>query len=152
MVGLEWQGPKTLRTGRKFEFIHTQKGMQKLINAIDERNVGFLLDTWHWHTSRGTLQDIRALSASDVVYLHINDVPEGVPFDEHQDLVREVPGRTGIIDLAGFLEAQQEIGYEGPAEPSVVGCPYLDAMSTLEAARANCRALVDLFRAAGIPD
>jgi sugar phosphate isomerase/epimerase len=126
--------------------------MRELIDAIDEKNVGFLLDTWHWYTSCGSPEDIRSLAASQVVYVHINDAPAGVLFDEYQDLVREVPGRTGIIDLIGFLTALQEIGYEGPVEPSVVGCPYLDAMSTLEAARTNCQALMELFRATGIPD
>lgn len=148
--GLEWQGPRTLWAGHRFRFIHTQQGMQELINAIDESNVGFLLDTWHWYTSHGTLEDIRSLTASQVVYVHINDAPAGVPFDEHQDLVRDIPGRTGIIDLIGFLKALKEIGYDGPVEPSVVGCPHLDAMSTLEAARTNCEALTRLFRAAGI--
>jgi len=152
VFGLEWQGPRTLRTPHRFEFIHTQQGLQELIDAMDEPNVGFLLDTWHWYTARGTLEDIRSLTASEVVYVHINDAPAGVPFDEHEDLVREVPGRTGIIDLVGFLQALHEIGYAGPVEPSVVGCPYLDAMSTLEAARTHSRALEELFQKAGITE
>lgn len=150
VFGLEWQGPKTLRTKARYEFVHTQQGLQELIYAIDEKNVGFLLDTWHWHTARGTLQDIRALSASQVVLIHISDAPAGVPIDELQDLVREVPGRTGIIDLVGFLKALKETGYQGPVEPGVVGCPYIDAMSTEEAARTNCQALVRLFQKASI--
>jgi len=149
--GLEWQGPRTLWAGHRYRFIHTQQGMKELIDAISEPNVGFLLDTWHWYTSRGTLEDIRSLTASQVVYVHVNDAPEGVPFEDHLDLVREVPGRTGIIDLVGFLKALKAIGYDGPVEPSVVGCPYLDSMSTLEAARTNCEALTRLLQAAEIP-
>jgi predicted dehydrogenase len=94
---------------------------------------------------------IRALSARDVAYVHINDAPAGVPFDEHQDLVRETPGRSGVIDLVGFLAALRDMGYGGPVEPSVVGCPELDAMPAPEAARILCEALTELFCEAGIP-
>jgi len=152
VFGLEWQGPRTLRTSHRFGFIHTQQGMQQLIDAIEEDNVGFLLDAWHWYTSKGTLEDIRSLHPSQIVYVHLCDAPVGIPFDEYEDLVREVPGRTGIINLVAFLTALRRIGYHGPVEPSVVGCSYLDAMSTLGAARTNCQALTSLFDAAGLSE
>ena len=151
VFGLEWQGVRSLRRDARYEFVHTQHQLQALIDAIDEENVGFLLDTWHWYTAHGTLADIRSLKAEDVVLVHFNDAPEGVSFDDHVDLVREVPGRTGIIDLIGFLKALKDIGYRGPVEPGVPGCPYLDAMSTEEAARTNLEATASLMRAAGIP-
>ena len=150
MFGLEWQGPRSLRRNAKYEFIHTQHQLQSLIDTIDEPNVGFLLDTWHWYTAHGTLKDILSLSASQVVLIHISDVPPDVPVDELEDLVRELPGRSGIIDLVGFLKALRKIGYEGPVEPGPIGCPDVDAMSTLDAARANCEALQELMKAAGI--
>ena len=152
MFGLEWQGPRSLRRNAKYEFIHTQHQLQSLIDTIDEPNVGFLLDTWHWYTAHGSLKDILSLSASQVVLVHISDAPKGVPMDELKDLVRDVPGRTGAIDLVGFLKALKEIAYEGPVEPGVPGCPFLDAMSTEDAARTNLEALQELMRAAGIEE
>ena len=50
-LGLEFLGPKTLRDGKPFEFIHTIEGMLELCDAIGTGNVGLLLDAWHWYTS-----------------------------------------------------------------------------------------------------
>ncbi len=57
--------------------------------------------------------------AERVVHVHINDAPLGIPIDEQQDLVRDLPGETGVIDIAGFLGVLRAIGYGGPvtAEP-----------------------------------
>ena len=62
---------------------------------------------------------MRRLQRSDVVVVHVNDAPAGVAVDEQLDQVRALPGETGVLDLAGFLQALREIGYDGPvtAEP-----------------------------------
>jgi sugar phosphate isomerase/epimerase len=99
--GLEFIGPKTLRTPRKYNFVHTMDGMLALCAAIGTGNVGLLLDVWHLYTA------------------HVNDAPAGIPVDEQIDNVRALPGETGVLDLQGFLDALRAIGYDGPitAEP-----------------------------------
>jgi len=150
-LGLEWQGPKTLRIHRKYEFIHDMKGMLQLCEAIDQNNtVGHLLDSFHWYTSYGTLEDIKSLRGDQVIYIHLNDAPKGVPIDEQIDWKREIPGSTGVIDLVGFLKVLHEIGYNGPVEPTAIGSEILEKMSLQEAAKANCDALEKLFQAVGI--
>ena len=57
---------------------------------------------------------MKALSQSQVVYVHINDAPAGIDVDEQLDDVRHLPGESGVIDLVGFLQALNEIGYDGP--------------------------------------
>ena len=47
----------------------------------------------------------------------MNDAPAGRPKDEMKDSPREMPGATGVIDIAGFLRALKEIGYDGPVTP-----------------------------------
>ncbi len=56
---------------------------------------------------------------SDVVTVHINDAPKHLGPDEQLDNVRALPGETGLLDVTGFLQALQQIGYDGPvtAEP-----------------------------------
>jgi len=117
--GLEFLGPKTLRTGHTYEFIHTMDQMLRLCREVVSEKLGLLLDSWHWYTSGGTVDDIRRLKKELVVDVHINDAPAGIPVDEQIDSVRALPGETGVIDLAGFLGALQEINYDGPvmAEP-----------------------------------
>ncbi|MFA4030284.1 MAG: hypothetical protein GDYSWBUE_001926 [Candidatus Fervidibacterota bacterium] len=139
-LGLEFLGTKSLRIGHKYEFIHTLDQMIELCDAIGTGNVGLLLDSWHWWTSDGTVEDIRKLSCDQVVYVHVNDAPAGIPKDEQIDNVRCLPGETGVIDLVGFLGALRDIGYDGPVTPE----PFSKALSELpdeEAALVTARAL-----------
>jgi sugar phosphate isomerase/epimerase len=117
VLGLEFVGPKTSRLNRKHEFIHTMDGILKLRDAMKAKNVGLLLDCWHWYTSHATVDQIKRLKSSDVVYVHVNDAPPGVQVDEQVDWARRLPGETGVIDIAGFLQALKQIGYDGPVTP-----------------------------------
>ncbi|NQT89506.1 sugar phosphate isomerase/epimerase, partial [bacterium] len=102
-LGLEFVGPKTARDSRTHEFIWTLPGMLQLGDAIGTGNIGLLLDCWHWYTSEGTVEELRALRPEQVVYVHVNDAPDWVPIDEHVDNERAMPGETDVIDIAGFL-------------------------------------------------
>jgi sugar phosphate isomerase/epimerase len=117
-LGLEFIGPKTLREARKHIFIWRIEEMLQLGREIGP-NVGLLLDVWHLYTSGGTLEQVRALSPEQVVYVHVSDAPAGIDVDEQIDNRRALPGETGVIDIAGFLRALDAIGYDGPitAEP-----------------------------------
>lgn len=117
-LALEFIGPKTAREKHRYPFVRTVEQMVELSEAIGP-NAGLLLDSWHWHSSLGTINDILALASDQVVYVHINDAPPGVAIEKLQDTVRCVPGETGVEDLRGFLSALQQIGYDGPvvAEP-----------------------------------
>ena len=115
-LGLEFIGPKTLRDSQKHPFIYKMEDMLAMGREIGP-NVGLLLDCWHWYTSHGTIDDLRALTPAQVVYVHVNDAPTGVPVDEQVDNTRALPGETGVIDIAGFLQTLQQIGYDGPVTP-----------------------------------
>jgi sugar phosphate isomerase/epimerase len=106
--GLEWVGPKTLRT-KTYDFVHTLQGALDLIDAINESNVGLLFDSFHWFTTSGTVQDIMALDPKQIVMVHINDAPDK-PVHEQVDKQRLLPGE-GIIQLTAMLEALKSIGY-----------------------------------------
>ena len=109
--GLEYVGPKTLWDSKQYSFAHTMEQMGELCRAIGD-NMGFLLDSWHWYTSHETVADLRTLSADQVVDVHVNDAPVDVAIDEQVDNVRDLPGATGEIDIAAFLGALQEMGYD----------------------------------------
>lgn len=116
-LGLEFIGPKTLRNGHAHEFVYDLQGMLDLCDRIGTGNVGLLLDCWHWYTSGGTTEDLGLLSNENVVYVHVNDAPLGVPVEEQLDNVRDVPGATGVIDITAFLQALEYCGYDGPVTP-----------------------------------
>ena len=113
---LEFVGPRTSRVRYRFPFICSQLGMMELVNAIDTGNVGLLLDSWHWYTSHGTVEELLQLSNKDVIHVHVNDAPSGIPTDQQIDSRRRLPVTTGVIDLKGFINALVKIGYDGPVE------------------------------------
>lgn len=147
-LGLEFIGPKTSRIGHKHQFIHTVDGMLELCRAIGTKNLGLLLDSWHWYTSYGTLDQLRELKGEQVIYVHINDAPAGVQVDEQIDNVRCLPGETGVIDLVGFLQALEEIGYEGPVTPEPFS-KKLKEMPVIDAVKLTSQLLDKIWKEAG---
>lgn len=118
-LGLEYVGPKTSWSSRLYPFIHTMAEMKELIGEINTGNVGLQLDSWHWWNAGETAADIMSLKGRDVIAVDLNDAPAGIPKDQQADNRRELPCATGVIDLAAFLNALNQIGYDGPirAEP-----------------------------------
>ncbi len=115
-LGLEFVGPRTSRARSRFPFISTQIGMMELVNAIGTGNVGLLMDSWHWYTSHGTVEELLQLSNKDIVHVHVNDAPKGILVDQQIDNRRALPVTTGVIDMKGFINALVKIGYDGPVE------------------------------------
>ncbi len=118
-LGLEYLGTKHIWTGRRHPFVHSMAECLQLIAEAGKTNIGLVIDSWHWWTARETLDDITALSNSQVVSADLNDAPPGIEREEQRDNQRELPATTGMIDAAGFLGALAKIGYDGPirAEP-----------------------------------
>jgi sugar phosphate isomerase/epimerase len=115
-LGLEFIGPKSMRVGRRYSFVRTMEQMLELCERVGP-NCGLLVDSWHWHTSLGTVEELRTLTNSQVVYVHVNDAPPGIDVDQQQDTTRRLPGETGVIDIGGFMDALRRIGYDGPVVP-----------------------------------
>jgi len=148
-LGLEFLGPKTLRDGHKYDFIHTAEQMVDLCALLGD-NAGLLLDAWHWHTSGGTLADLAKLTNANVVYVHINDAPPGIALDQQVDSVRALPGETGVIDLSGFLQALQAMGYDGPVTPEPFSARLAAMEDKTEAVKLTGKLLAEVFEKAGV--
>jgi sugar phosphate isomerase/epimerase len=115
-LGLEFVGPRTSRARNRFPFICTAQGMMELVDAIGTPNMGLLLDSWHWYTSHGTVEELLQLSNKDIVHVHVNDAPADIPVDQQRDNRRQLPVTSGVIDMKGFVNALAKIGYDGPVE------------------------------------
>jgi sugar phosphate isomerase/epimerase len=118
-LGLEYVGPRTSWASKRYAFVHSMAEMKELLAEIGKKNLGFVLDSWHWYTAGETVDDLLTLQNHDIVAVDLNDAPEGIPVEEQMDLVRRLPASTGVIDVKTFLSALIEIGYDGPvrAEP-----------------------------------
>ncbi|TXK84495.1 sugar phosphate isomerase/epimerase [Paenibacillus sp. N3.4] len=117
-LGLEFVGPHHLRTHWKHPFIWTLEETLDWIDAIGESNVGLLFDSYHWYTNGLTVADIDKLRVDQIVHVHINDAPD-VPLEDVLDNGRLYPGE-GVIDLAGFLQGLQRIGYSGAVSQEIL--------------------------------
>ena len=147
--GLEFVGPRTARAGHRYAFIHTIDGALELGERLGTGNTGLLLDCWHWYTSHATREDLARLRADQVVYVHVNDAPPGRDVDEQIDDQRLLPGASGVIDIAGFLQALDRMGYDGP----VVAEPFnaeLNAMPPADRVRLTGQSLAKIWAQAGL--
>jgi len=149
---LEFIGPKTLRARNPHEFIYTLGGLIELWRAVGTGNIGVTLDIWHLYTSGGELADMDQLTNHDVVNVHINDAPRGIPRDEQIDNQRALPLDTGVLDVAGFLKKLQAIGYDGPVtiEPFSQRLNELAERDPAAAVAETARAMNASWRAAGL--
>ena len=147
-LGLEFIGPETLRQNKKHAFIYTMDGMLALCRDLGP-NAGLLLDLWHWYTSRGAWEDLARLGNDDVVNVHVNDAPAGIPVDEQIDNKRCLPGETGVLDIGRFLGVLDAMGYDGPvtAEPFSA---RVNALSPQDALRETADAMRKAWDSAGI--
>ena len=148
-LGLEFVGPKTLMSRDQFSFIRTITELRELIAEIDEKNVGYQLDTFHLYCANHSVDDLNFLKKDDIIMCQVNDAVIGRSRDEQIDLERELPGKTGLIDTAPFLNFLNNIGYEG----TVSAEPFnkeLNKMNNEDAARITFNSIKSSFENAGI--
>ena len=145
--GLEYVGPKTLWTSRKYPFIHTMAEAKDLIAEIGTGNVGFVLDSWHWQMAGESAAELKTLRNEDIVSIDLNDAPAGIPADQQIDSKRELPLATGVLDLKTFLNTLHGLGCDAPArcEPfnaALRALPPEQALATVADAMKRAMALI----------
>lgn len=129
-LGLEFVGPHHLRTRWANPFIWTINETLDWIDTIGLTNVGLLFDAYHWYTTSNRIEDILSLQASQIVHVHINDAPD-LPIEQVLDNGRLYPGE-GVINLTGFLQSLQHIGYQGSVTQEILTAePPKDSAETL---------------------
>lgn len=139
-LGLEYVGPKTLMARDRYPFIHTLPECLEMVDQIGLPNVGIVLDTFHWFCGEDTLADIQQLDPAQIVIVDLNDAVAGRTRDQQIDWERELPGATGVIDIAGFLKALVALGYDGPVRSEPFN-KALNEMEDAQAMRVNRKAL-----------
>ena len=77
------------------------------------------------------------------------DLPPGVAVEDQIDNVRCLPGETGVIDICGFLQSLQDIGYDGPITPEPFS-KKLQGMSPAQAAATAGQSMRKIWEIAGL--
>jgi sugar phosphate isomerase/epimerase len=117
-LGLEFLGPLHIRTQFPHEFIWRMPEMLEFAKECGP-NVGLTLDAWHWYHAGGTTEDILRAGKERIVVIHFDDSAD-LPAAQIRDNQRLLPGE-GVINLTGFLQALQKIGYEDSFSVEVFG-------------------------------
>lgn len=146
-LGLEFLGPLHLRKQFKYEFIWRMNEMLEFTKECGP-NVGLLLDAWHWHHAGATTEDIVNAGRERIVHVHFDDAPK-LPPEQIRDDQRLLPGE-GVINLTGFLQALQKIGYRDALSVEVFGRGLKD-MPVEKAAKLGLDSALGVFQKAGVP-
>ena len=146
-LGLEYVGPRTLWSSKRYPFLHSMAETKELITAIGTGNVGFVLDSWHWYTAEETLADLQSITADQIVAVDLNDAPGGLDVRDQIDNQRELPAATGVIDVTTFLRALVDLGYDGPvrAEPFNQPLNKMDNEPAVEATANAIRKAIEMI-------
>jgi sugar phosphate isomerase/epimerase len=145
-LGLEFLGPLMFRTRAPNVFIYKMNDAVDFAKEIGP-NIGVVLDSWHWHHSGSTVDDIIRAGKSRIVTIHLSDAAKMAPEDV-KDNQRLLPGE-GVIDLVGFFQALKKIGYEDGVSPEVIGRVPAD-VSAEDGAKMGLDASLAVMRKAGI--
>ena len=146
-LGLEFLGPLHIRKAKPYEFIWRMNDMLAFAESCGH-NVGLLLDSWHWHHAGATTEDIVHAGRDRVVHVHFNDSPN-LPPEQIRDDQRLLPGE-GVINLTGFLQALQKIGYTDALSVEVFG--RMKGKPPEEAAHRGLESSLAVFHKAGVPE
>ncbi len=111
-------------------------------------NIGATLDAWHWYHSGGTTADILATDKSRIIHVHVSDA-KPMPPAEVQDNMRWLAGE-GVIDLVGFFQALQKIGWQGGVAPETIGARIPDTMAPEESATLALAMTTAVMKKAGV--
>jgi 2-keto-myo-inositol isomerase len=84
----------------------------EIVKAVNRKNIGMVLDTFHFYAGGSTLDSIQKVDRERIYILHINDA-EALPKSDLQDAHRLYPGE-GVIPLKEIVSRLKDIRYDGP--------------------------------------
>ena len=92
--------------------IRTLENGMELVNAVNMKNCGLLLDTYHLHCSGGNGASFKDVPVEQIVTFQFSDAPPGPPSDSRQPVDRLPPGK-GAAPFVDIFRTLMAIGYQG---------------------------------------
>jgi sugar phosphate isomerase/epimerase len=113
-LGVGFEAAAADRAERRFQFICEANPLLLLIKSVGVPNVGLMLDVWNWHLGGGTIEQLKKLTADQIVAVRVADLPSDADPTTVNDTQRLLPGEGGVVDSVAVLALLSEINYEGP--------------------------------------
>jgi sugar phosphate isomerase/epimerase len=108
--------------------VHSLQDAWDIIQAVDEPNVGLLIDAWHWVRARESANILAKIPPNRITSVQLGDTL-ATPLSEITEESRHyrcIPG-TGAFDLTTFLQMLEAYGITAPLSIEVMS-DELDAM------------------------
>ena len=102
--------------------VQTLELADEIVQKVNRRNIGLVIDSFHFHTGGSTIKMIDALDPKRLFIFHINDA-EDLPPDQLTDGHRLLPG-LGVLKLKEMIEAFKRIGYDQVASVEIFRPEY----------------------------
>lgn len=83
---------------------------KKIVDKVDRKNVGLVIDTFHFYAGNSTFEAIDELDPEKLFIFHINDA-ENLPKENLTDAHRLYPGE-GILPIKEIKKRFDKIGYD----------------------------------------
>ncbi len=149
--GVGFRAAEYLRKNQAFQFVHDLDALTLLLNMVAAPNIGLLLDIWDVVVAGGSLDSVRKLPPSQIVAVHVADLPPAAGNGEIDEKSRLLPAAEGArIDITTLLVYLKSVGYEGPITPRPSRGIFQSRRRDLVVKQAG-EAMDKVWRAAGLP-
>jgi 2-keto-myo-inositol isomerase len=97
---------------------------REIVEKVNRRNIGLVIDSFHFYAGGSTTSMIEALDPKHLFIFHLNDA-EDLQRDLLTDSHRLLPG-LGILPLKQIISAFRQIGYDSNASVEIFRPEYWD--------------------------
>ena len=108
--------------GQKDCSVQTLELADEIVSKVNRRNIGLVIDSFHFHTGGSTTKMIEMLDPKRLFIFHINDA-EALPQERLTDAQRLLPG-LGILPLKEIIAAFKKIGFDANASVEIFRPEY----------------------------
>ena len=92
--------------------VNTLEASLELIDAVNMKNCGLLVDTYHLHRSGGGVANLQNVPVDRIVTVQFSDVPPGPPSSSPVAIDRLPPGK-GVVPFAEIFRTLIAMSYKG---------------------------------------
>ena len=130
-----------LEFNSRHPLIRTLENGMELVNAVNMKNCGLLIDTYHLHCSGGNGASFKDVPVEQIIAFQFSDAPPGPPSDTRMPVDRLPPGKGAapfveIFKTLMALNYQGYMSYEAPNPAQWNRPPDVVAREGLELVRA----------------
>lgn len=101
-----------LEFNSRHPLINTLAAGMELINAVNMKNCGLLLDTYHLHCSGGNGASFKHVPVAQIITFQFSDAPPGAPSVTRMPVDRLPPGK-GVAPFVEIFKTLIAMGYQG---------------------------------------